>query len=99
MGVAPESPGKEGCVWGEGGNGVLVDMCRLPACWGEGPRAGSGRICGEGGDFPVEAMLCPCAVAVAPPWRPWHGGRAGEGGFLWPRRREEASAWERASPR
>ena len=37
---------------GEGGNGVLVDMCRWRACYGEGPWASSGMIWrGEGGGF------------------------------------------------
>ena len=39
-------------VGGEGGNGVLVDMCRWRACYGEGPWASSGMIRrDEGGGF------------------------------------------------
>ena len=54
VGVAASDEPREGGlrVGGEGGNGVLVDMCRLRACYGEGPWASSGMIWrGEGGSF------------------------------------------------
>jgi hypothetical protein len=47
LGLPLAEPRKRGLRVGrEGGNGVVVDMCRLRACCGEGPRAGSGMIAG-----------------------------------------------------